>query len=123
MFGGWLADRVGGKWLFGGGILGCAVLTLLTSAAAYVDVVAVIVLRILEGMLEGIMLPATHAHLSRWTPTTETTRGVTIAFSGQEIGLVVGMLLGGFLSDHGFAGGWPSIFYVFGTIGCVWSAA
>ena len=69
------------------------------------------------------MLPATHALLSRWTPATETTHGVTIAFSGQEIGLVIGMMLGGFLSDHGFAGGWPSVFYVFGTIGCVWSAA
>lgn len=118
-----MADRVGGKWLFGGGILGCAVLTLLTPAAAYLHVVAVVALRILEGMFEGVMLPATHALLSRWTPPAQTTSAVTFTFAGQECGLVVGMLLGGVLSDHGFAGGWPSVFYVFGAIGCLWSTA
>jgi len=118
-----MADRVGGKWLFGGGILGCATLTLFTPAAANLHVVAVIALRMLEGMFEGLMFPATHALLSRWTPRSQTTRSATIAFSGQECGIVIGTLLAGVLCDHGFAGGWPSVFYVFGTIGCVWSAA
>jgi len=36
---------------------------------------------------------------------------------------VVAMLLSGVLCDYGFAGGWPSVFYVFGVVGCVWSAA
>nr|CAD7580766.1 unnamed protein product [Timema californicum] len=31
------------------------------------------------------------------------------------------MPLSGLLSEYGFAGGWPSIFYVFGTVGAVWS--
>ena len=123
IFGGWMADRVGGKWLFGGGILGCAALTLLTPAAAHLHVAAVIALRMLEGMFEGFMFPATHALLSRWTPETQTTRSVTYAFSGQECGLVIGILLSGILCDYGFAGGWPSVFYVFGIVGCVWSAA
>jgi len=123
VLGGWLADRVGGKWLYGGGILGCAALTLLTPAAAYLHFTAVVALRIFEGMFEGLMVPATHALLSRWTPTTETTRAVTVAIVGRECGLVIGMLMSGVLSDHGFAGGWPSVFYVFGTTGCVWSAA
>lgn len=33
------------------------------------------------------------------------------------------MPLSGILSEHGFAGGWPSIFYVFGIIGAIWSIA
>ena len=33
------------------------------------------------------------------------------------------MLLTGVLCDHGFAGGWPSAFYVFGMFGCVRSVA
>jgi len=120
---GWMGDRVGGKWLFGGGIAACAALTLLTPPAAYLHVVTVIVLRILEGAFEGFMLPATHALLSRWTPAAQSTRCVTMVFSGQEFGIVVGILLAGVLSDHDSAGGWPSVFYVFGTVGCVWSVA
>lgn len=30
------------------------------------------------------------------------------------------MPLSGLLSEYGFSGGWPSIFYVFGLIGTVW---
>lgn len=33
------------------------------------------------------------------------------------------MPLSGVLSEYGFAGGWPSIFYVFGAIGTLWSVA
>jgi len=121
VFGGWMADRVGGKWLFGGGILASAVLTLLTPTAAFLHYAVVFCVRMLEGIFEGIMLPATSALLSRWTPREQTTRGATLVFSGEQCGYVVGMLLGGFLSDHGFAGGWPSVFYVIGSASCVWA--
>jgi len=30
------------------------------------------------------------------------------------------MILAGILCNYGFVGGWPSVFYVFGMIGCVW---
>lgn len=33
------------------------------------------------------------------------------------------MPLSGLLAEYGFDGGWPSIFYVFGLIGVVWSIA
>ncbi len=29
--------------------------------------------------------------------------------------------MGGFLCVHGFAGGWPSIFYILGTVGIIWT--
>lgn len=43
--------------------------------------------------------------------------------SGAQFGTVISMPLSGLLSEYGFSGGWPSIFYVFGAIGTVWSVA
>jgi hypothetical protein len=36
---------------------------------------------------------------------------------GAQIGNMVGLSLGGLLCEHGFGGGWPSIFYTFDAIG------
>lgn len=33
------------------------------------------------------------------------------------------MPLSGLLAEYGFDGGWPSIFYVFGVVGVIWSIA
>lgn len=33
------------------------------------------------------------------------------------------MPLSGLLAEYGFDGGWPSIFYVFGMVGVLWSLA
>lgn len=33
------------------------------------------------------------------------------------------MPLSGLLAEYGFDGGWPSIFYVFGVVGVLWSVA
>lgn len=43
--------------------------------------------------------------------------------AGAQFGTVVSMPLSGLLSEYGFDGGWPSIFYVFGIVGVVWSLA
>lgn len=47
-----LAEKYGGKWLFGLGLLVTAVLTLLTPAAANWGTVPFIVVRVLEGLGE-----------------------------------------------------------------------
>ena len=48
---------------------------------------------------------------------------MTLVYSGGDVGAVIGTLISGVLCDHGFAGGWPSVFYVFGATGCLWSFA
>ena len=118
-----MAERIGGKTLFGGGVLVTAVLTLLTPVAARCSVYLLIALRVLEGIGEGVTIPSMHALLSCWIPPAERSRAVAFASSGAQLGTVIGMLISGVLCDHGFAGGWPSVFYVFGTVGCVWSFA
>jgi len=118
-----LAERIGGKILFGGGVLVSALLTLLIPTAARWSVYVLIGLRVLAGIAEGVILPSMHALLSLWIPPVERSRAVTFVLSGTQVGTVIGMLLSGVLCDHGFTGGWPSVFYVFGAAGCAWSFA
>jgi len=121
--GGWLADRLGGKWLYGGCILLSSVISLLTPTAARIHINLVILLRALSGLGEGVLMPAAHVLLARWSIPKYRSLIVSAVYSGVDTGSVVGLLLSGFLCDHDFAGGWPSVFYVFGAAGCVWSVA
>ena len=121
--GGWLADRFGGKWLFGGCVLLSSVITVLSPAAAEIHIDVFITLRVLSGLGEGVMLPAAQAMIVRWSAPKYRSLIVSIIYAGRSTGLIVGMFLSGVLCDYGFAGGWPSAFYVCGVIGCVWSAA
>jgi len=118
-----MADRFGGRWLFGGCILLSSVIALLTPSAARIHIVLMIILRVLSGLGEGVMFPAIYALIARWSVPKHRSFVVSILFIGYSVGTVVGMLLSGVLCDYGFAGGWPSVFYVFGMFGCVWSVA
>jgi MFS family permease len=48
---------------------------------------------------------------------------LTLLLAGAQFGTVISYPLSGLLAEYGFAEGWPSIFYVFGIIGTVWSVA
>jgi len=120
---GWLADRYGGKRLFGGCILISSVISLLTPLGARAHFGVILLLRVLLGLCDGFLYPAVHALVARWSAPKYRSTVVALIFAGPSLGTVVGMLASGVLCDYGFAGGWPSVFYVFGMVGCVWSAA
>ena len=56
-----------------------------------------------------------------WAPPLERSTLLGFSSAGSQIGNVVALPLGGWLCLNGFAGGWPSIFYVIGMIGIVWA--
>ncbi|GBM03518.1 Sialin [Araneus ventricosus] len=118
--GGRMAEIFGGKWLFGLGVLCTSILTLLTPLAARWSVTALIVLRVLEGFGEGVTFPAMHSMLGSWLPKYERSMLSTIIYSGAQIGTVISLPISGLLCYSDFLGGWPSVFYVFGTLGCIW---
>nr|XP_026696646.1 sialin [Ciona intestinalis] len=118
--GGYLAGRFGGKWLFGLGILCTSVLTLLTPVATRTSFVLLIILRIFEGIGEGVTFPAMHSMWGIWAPPSERSRLVSITYAGCHLGTVIAQPISGILCASTFLGGWPSVFYVFGTLGILW---
>ncbi|XP_063913981.1 sialin-like [Zophobas morio] len=117
MIGGWLSIKIGGQKLFGLGIVMAGFLTLLTPWASRTSVYLLIVLRILEGICEGVTSPCMNTLWSKWAPSLERTKLATVAMSGCYFGTVLAMTASAYLAE---TLGWPSIFYVFGGISIVW---
>ena len=81
MLGGRLADVVGGKWVYGLGLLLSSLLSLFTPLLLTErDAWAAFGLRIAQGCLQGVTFPALHALTVRWT--TAGGRGLFVAKVG-----------------------------------------
>ncbi|TRY68802.1 hypothetical protein TCAL_04672 [Tigriopus californicus] len=115
--GGILAEKIGGKWLFGLGTFCTAVLTLLTPLAARAGIPYVITVRVLEGLGEGVTFPAMHALIAKWLPIKEKGQLAAFIWAGGQAGTVISLPISGVLADEL---GWDWIFYVFGSLGCIW---
>ncbi|KAK2186201.1 hypothetical protein NP493_211g02022 [Ridgeia piscesae] len=111
---GMLAEHVGGKWVFTGIMAVTAIPTLLTPPAANISYKMLIVLRVLVGIGSGGIFPVMHVMWSQWSPPLERSKLTGITYAGAMMGSVVALPLSGVLCQHGFAGGWPSVFYLIG---------
>ncbi|XP_017038898.1 putative inorganic phosphate cotransporter [Drosophila ficusphila] len=78
------------------------------------------VVRFIQGLGEGPIVPCSHSLLANWVPPEERSLAGAAVYAGAQFGTIVSMPLSGFLAHHGFDGGWPSIFYVFGMVSTVW---
>lgn len=116
--GGMLADKFGGKYTLGLGILSTAIFTLLTPVAVEVGgSTLLIILRFCMGLGEGTTFPALNAMLAHWSPPSERSRFGSLVFAGAQIGTVIANGLSGNLIYYL---GWPSVFYFFGCLGVLW---
>nr|XP_053635790.1 sialin-like [Cherax quadricarinatus] len=121
--GGRMAEYLGGKIVFGTGIFLTAILTLLSPVCARASTTLFIIIRILEGFTEGVTFPAMNFMLASWVPQAERPKFSTLVYTGVEFGTVATMAATGWLCDSDFMGGWPSVFYIIGVLGVVWSIA
>ncbi|KAJ4444352.1 hypothetical protein ANN_06144, partial [Periplaneta americana] len=118
--GGILAEKFGGKYALGLGILSTAVFTLLTPLAATEGGAGwLIAVRVIEGLGEGSTFPAMNALLAHWVPPQQRAALGSFVFAGAQVGTVVGTALSGVLLQYSPMG-WPSVFYLFGSLGVVW---
>ncbi|XP_048661663.1 sialin isoform X9 [Marmota marmota marmota] len=115
--GGYVASKIGGKLLLGFGILGTSVFTLFTPIAADLGVAALIVLRALEGLGEGVTFPAMHAMWSSWAPPLERSKLLSISYAGAQLGTVISLPLCGIICYYM---NWTYVFYLFGIVGIFW---
>jgi MFS transporter, ACS family, solute carrier family 17 (sodium-dependent inorganic phosphate cotransporter), member 5 len=118
--GGRLAETLGGKLVYGVGVFLTSIFTLLTPVAARKSLPALVLVRILEGLGEGVTFPSMHAMLARWVPPTERSRFAAAVYNGANFGTIVSIPLTGYLCSLDFMGGWPLSFYIFGFLGIVW---
>ncbi|GAB0094743.1 hypothetical protein DMENIID0001_100690 [Sergentomyia squamirostris] len=113
----YLENVMTGKKVFGAGIGMTALLTLLTPLVAKSSIYLMVAIRVIEGIFEGVTYPCIHAIWARWAPVYERSRMSSIAYAGSYAGTVVSMPLSGVLAQQV---SWESVFYVSGSIGCLW---
>lgn len=117
ILGGRLAEIVGAKRIFGGGMLFASILTILTPAACYIDFYVVLILRAVLGFFLGATWPAMPPMATKWIPPLERSKFIANMMA-SSLGAALTLPICGYLIS---TLGWASVFYVTGTVGLVWS--
>lgn len=118
--GGHLADRFGGKIILGIGVLIWSLFTIITPAAAFIGLFALIAGRIGMGLGEAVTFPSVYSLVSRWFPSDEKSKAVAFNASGIPIGTVFALVVTPLIVAYL---GWEWAFYLFGLVGVVWFIA
>jgi MFS transporter, ACS family, solute carrier family 17 (sodium-dependent inorganic phosphate cotransporter), other len=113
-----LARRYGGRNVLGLAVVAWSVFTLLTPPAAAVSIPLLVAARILMGVGEAAIFPASVELYSRWIPVTERTRAMAKLLSGIPMGTVVGLMATGWIVGRWH---WSMAFYSFGVLGLGWA--
>uniref|UniRef100_A0A4W5QUX1 Vesicular glutamate transporter 1 n=1 Tax=Hucho hucho TaxID=62062 RepID=A0A4W5QUX1_9TELE len=115
--GGFICQRFAANRVFGFAIVATSCLNMLIPSAARTHIGCVILVRICQGLVEGVSYPACHGIWAKWAPPLERSRLATTAFCGSYAGAVIAMPLAGVLVQYS---GWSSVFYVYGSFGIFW---
>ncbi|KAJ8747678.1 hypothetical protein K2173_013021 [Erythroxylum novogranatense] len=99
--GGTLVDYFGGKVVMGWGVALWSLATFLTPFAAETSLWALLAMRAMLGIAEGVALPSMNNMVARWFPKTERARAVGIAMAGFQLGSAIGLILSPILMSQG----------------------
>jgi len=80
-----------------------------------------IALRVLTGLSESASFPATFAMMRWWAPEQEKSTMVGITWAGSYLGTFVTFPISSILVEVKALWCWPSVFYVFGSLGILWA--
>ncbi|XP_063825999.1 putative inorganic phosphate cotransporter [Ostrinia nubilalis] len=115
--GGELVSRFGGKLLLCLGLAVNSAVSLVTPISAQIGGWKMVCLcRVIQGFSQGILMPAVHHLIGKWSPLEEKSRVGTFIYSGAYFGIALQMVISGYLVSFF---GWPAIFYTNAIMGVV----
>ncbi|MFK8030155.1 MAG: MFS transporter [Gammaproteobacteria bacterium] len=116
--GGYLSNRFGGKLILGWAVVFWSIFTVLTPAAAFFSIPALLAVRFLMGVGEAGLAPSSFTIVGRWFPHNEQSRVMSFLSSGAIFGTVLALLLAPKIIA---AFNWQMVFYSFGALGFIWA--
>jgi len=117
IYGGWLADRFGGKKVLAAGVLLWSLFTMITPPAASVGLLVLLIVRVAMGMGEAVTFPSIYSLIGRWMPVDERSRSIGLINSGISMGTMFALLVTPWIVAQY---GWEWAFYLFGLTGIAW---
>ncbi len=115
-----VTERFGAKWLTAVAVFAPAILSALTPIAADYHYSLVIAIRVVMGGFHGCIYASLFALYANWFPKSERATAVAGLAFGGNLGSTIAFPLSGYLCENGFAGGWPSVFYVIALAHIPW---
>ena len=114
---GYLADRFGGWWLLGLGVLFWSFFTAITPPAASLGLGVLLVCRFFMGLAEAVTYPAIFSMYAQWISPANRSSTIGLMNSGVTGGSVIAVVLTPLLIA---AFSWQFTFYFYGAIGLLW---
>lgn len=112
-----LSEIFGGKWIVAVGIFFSGVLNILVPVIAS-STSLLVTSRVFLGMVQGGIYPALFQITTSWMSKNEVSIGFGMVNVGGNLGAVFAASITGYLSQYT---GWPSSFYVIGSIAICWT--
>ncbi|MFH4977253.1 hypothetical protein AB6A40_003962 [Gnathostoma spinigerum] len=111
------ADRINGKWMVGCSLVLCGLANVFLPVLARKSFWYAVLARLAVGAADACLMPAANSLITRWFPQTERPAAIGIITGGRQIGTLFILPTAGYLCTRkDIMGGWPSIFYLSGTI-------
>ncbi|KAF6779362.1 hypothetical protein AHF37_01446 [Paragonimus kellicotti] len=130
--GGLLTLHHGPKRLGAACIAGSALADLCVPILAQYGYWCLIILRVIQGLFQGAMMPIVGCLLGRWVPLDQRSRYAAFVYAGTQFGTAVGQAVAGELSQTravwnpmtqspDYVSRWPNVHHLFGTLGLLFS--
>ena len=80
--------------------------------AARLSIIFMITLLVIQGLFHGCIFAALFSLYANWFTAPERVVAIGVLSAGSNLGNLITYPVAGYLCEHGFAGGWPSVFYI-----------